>query len=186
MTAPVRLPTIDGNELQRPQKSSHFLVSAELTLLTTYADVVTWTNGDSTQSGPVTSVAGSGAWIDVGNAPSVDVTAKWTHGATPTTLTLIAVGANWLTRDHSADPTIGRVLPYIPADTDGSTQVFEHELIFTKTNYTASSGFSSATVKYVGGLIKMCGMRALKLMAKSDSVTNTPVATFYVCAGTSE
>lgn len=175
MTAPVRLFGIDRNELQRPQKSPLHVVSAQLTLLTTYANFVGWPAG-----------TGTDIWLDVGNSPYVDLTIKWTHGATPTYIQVIAIGANWVNGEAgTADPTVGRVIPIIPAvAASGVTPVFEHVQKFTKTDYTDGSGFSTSTIKYVGGVVQLHGSRLVKFMALTDSVTNTPVATAYVGAAT--
>lgn len=175
MTAPVRLIGIDGNELQRPQKSPYHVVSAQLTVLTTAANFVGWPAG-----------TGTNIWLDVGNSPYVDITVKWTHGATPTYVYLIATIANWLSGEApTADPTVGRVVPIIPSlAASGLTPVFEHVQKYTKTDYTDGYGFSTATIKYIGGVVAMQGCRLIKFQALTDSVTNTPVATAYVGAAT--
>ena len=180
MTAPSRLKGLDNEGFGRAKKSPMPAVSAALTCLTTYADFITYTGG--------VEVANGGAWLDIGNSPGVDVTIAWTHGATPETLTLLAVFANPVGGDLTADPTVGAPPPYIPAAAaTGVTPAYVNELSFTKTDWsTTTSPLSSATVKMLRGYLKSNGCRLVKIMCKVNSVTNTPTAIAYVSAGTEE
>lgn len=174
MTAPIKVSTIvERGELQRPQKGCQAAYSAALTLLTTYDKFINWT----TPEGSV----GSGAWLDLGNAPYAHIMVAWTHGATPTLLTLLPVFGDPMATGN-VDPTVGAPLPYIPIVTaTGVTPAYPQQITFDKANWTTSTTpLSSATVKNVSCIVKTWGQRLMSLYALSDSVTNTPTAVAYV------
>lgn len=173
MPAPVRLATIDGENVH-PKKSHRIATSASLSLTTTFQDIVTYT---------INGVAGSGAWLDIGNNPAVDIILAFTH-STDETLTILPVFAN--ADDRTVDPTVGAPPPYIPAATaTGVTPAYPNQLTFTKTDWsTTTSPMSSATVKYVRAVLKSNGCRLVKFMAKSNGSAGTLVA--YVSAATQE
>lgn len=181
MTAPFRLGTIDG-EKERPQKSHRITSSASLNLSTSYQDVITWSRSEpgGTVSG---SLSGTGAWLDIGSTPAVDLTIAWTH-STGTLLSLLAVFAN--ADDRTADPTIGAPPPYIPAATaTGTTPAYPNIVTFSTTDWTTTtSPLSSATVKIVRGLLKSNGCRLVKFQLKSDAAAGSAIC--YAMAATGE
>lgn len=177
MAAPSRLKGTFLERDGRSQKSPEPAVSASLTLGTGFADIITYTGGVVDANG--------GAWLDIGNAPGIDVTLAFTH-STSETLTILAIFAQPVGGNVSADPTIGAPPPYIPAAAaTGTTPTYPNQLTFTKTDWsTTTSPLSSATVKYVRGYLKANGCRLVKLMAAANSAAGSVVA--YVSAGTQE
>lgn len=179
MTAPSRLLGLDNERFGRAQKGWQDAVSASLGLTTSYQPFITYTGGVVAANG--------GQWLDAGNAPNVDVLVAFTHGGTATTLSLLAVLAQPPGGDATQEPTVGAPIPYIPADTDGTTPVFVNEISFTTTNWsTTTSPLSSVSVKYVRANLKLNGRRLVALYAKADSATGSPTAVVYVSAGTQE
>ena len=176
MAAPSRLKGLGYERDGRATKSPEPAVSAALAGLTTFADIITYSGG--------VEVANGGAWLDIGNAPGIDVTIAWTH-STAETLTILAIFAQPIAGSY-ADPTVGAPPPYIPAaSATGTTPTYPNQLTFTKTDWsTTTSPLSSATVKYVRGYLKANGCRLVKLMAMSNAAVGTLVA--YVSAGTQE
>lgn len=172
MTAPSRLTQLANEVTGRPQKGVAPAISAALSLTTSFQNIITYTGGVEAANG--------GAWIDIGNAPGVDITLEWTHD-TGETLTLLTVFSPSVV---TADPTVGAPAPYIPSvAATGTTPAIPQQVTFTKTNWsTTTSPMSSATVKYLRCYANANGCRLVKLMAMANAGTATVVA--YVSAGT--
>lgn len=174
MTAPTRLLGLSNEMYGRPTKSASPLTSASLSMLTTFQPFITYTGGEAVQTGQ---------WIDIGNAPGIDVTIAWTKGSGTlfTLFGVFATGANTV-----VDPTIGAPPPYIPAaSATGVTPAYPNQLTFSTTDWTTtSSPLSSATVYMLRGYLKANGSRLVSLYSKSDNASGSAIA--YVSAGTQE
>lgn len=160
----------------RAKKTYGPAISASLGLATSYGPFITYT---------INGVAyATGQWLDIGNAPGIDVTLAFTHGATAAVLSVLAVFANAF--DRTVDPTVGAPPPYIPAaSATGVTPAYPNELTFSKSDWTTStSPLSSSSVKYVRGYLHSNGCRLVSLYGKADSATGSPTAVAYVSAGT--
>lgn len=172
MTAPMRIDRID-RELEIPQKSLYVATSAALNLSTSFQDVITYT---------VNGVAGSGAWLWLGNAPYVTINIAWTKssGTLFSLLPIFGVG-----EDPTVDPTEGAPPPYIPQDTDGTNVAYPNIVTFSTTDWTTTtSPLSSATVYRLGCVLKTNGHRLVKFQTKSDNASGSCI--LRVTGGTYE
>lgn len=159
----------DGREHQIAVKGVARATSAELTLSTSFQDVITYTQGG---------VAGSGAWIPVGNLPSIVAQLNFKYGSA-TTITVQPWGSNY------DDGTNGAPVPYIPADADGVAEVFPTQLVYTKATWYAAEG-NPATRVYLPLVLKTFPYRYVKFQAKVDSTTGAPTLIIDITGGTQE
>lgn len=174
MTAPTRLLGLSNERYGRPTKSTNPVTSAALSMTTSFQPFITYTGGEAVNTGQ---------WLDIGNAPGIDVTIVWTKGSGTlfTLFGVFGVGA-----DTATDPTVGAPPPYIPSvSATGVTPAYPNQITFSTTDWTSTtSPLGSATVFHLRGYLKANGARMVSLYAKSDNASGSAVA--YVSVGTQE
>lgn len=184
MANPVKFRSASKSSTGRPMKSVAPLISAALGLTTAPQDFATYLlNGSSAKDGGgrVT----TGAWIDIGDAPGIDVLVKYTHVTTPAVVTLMPMFAN--PSDATTDPTVYAPPPSIAAAdiTAGVGVAYPAAVSFSKNNWTTTtSPGSSSSVKYARAYIYANGCRLVKIMGFADSATGSPTCIIEVSLGT--